>query len=288
MSKIFDIEVDQNTYNEYSEKKFALKSDNNRQTTVAGLKIMATSSDYDEFPEIQAEAREIIEQIKLEIRGINSGRGIDMRHETFSGYLGDIRDIYENAIEEYSAATAEMDEAEKAWQQKRNSGLSEREEALAKATYYSWQDNYSRKMAALNERVKGAVSEVQKSLELKAAGSFYALDSKAIDHDALYLLDSGIMDVSDLESMSRKFINNPTMSRLIAKRCDEIGGDQARELSRKLKARSSGSGIQELVNSAIETGNSCIGSNRAWSKANAAAFDRKMQEFEERMREIME
>lgn len=225
--------VDDQLYEEYQNKKYEVGLEAKPLQTV---EIIASSKDYDQFPELKAKAQRVVEQVQKEIKeyyAAKDGREeyIVMKHDTFDGYLRDLQDIHAKAAPERMQLKEKMDQARKRWEENQRE-FKDDEHYLAreKVRYLDAQEEYKNGIWALQQRTKEEIKAVQDEYE-KHVADFYAANGNRLDDAAVRLLNSGIkLTDAEIDGMVGKSRSNPTMLRLISDHCDKqgIGNKSAR------------------------------------------------------------
>ncbi len=219
--------VDEMLYGEYQGKKYKIGG---REVSTAGIEIMSTSKEYrDGLPEDAAEARQIAEQIRKEIRqyyAAKDGRKeyVTMKHDTFEGYLKDLQEIHARVSPERIQLKEKWDAAQKRWRDdQREFKGDEHYLAREKVRYLDAQEAYKNGIRELQQRTKEEIQVVQAEYE-KHVADFYTANGNRLDDAVVRLLNSGIkLTDAEIDGMVDQNRSNPTMLRLISDHCERQG-----------------------------------------------------------------
>ena len=125
MNLLLGTVVDDEVYKEYREKRYEVN--HNGKTDLIPLKtieLVANSKDYAEvMPEYQKACRQVVESVRTEIQNLyrkRKGKREIMKHDTFDGYLDDIKKVFDDSVAKKEAAIKKI---ELAREQYRSSGM---------------------------------------------------------------------------------------------------------------------------------------------------------------------
>lgn len=185
-----------------------------------------------------------------------------MKMSKYNSYAKRLNDLFHETATEYKKLANAVEAAEREAQQypEHHPGtVYEAKKLAAKAALTAANEVFRHGVNDLFARYERGVSNLTAELE-KAVQSECAVKPADIDSNALELLKSGIMTVSDYAAMVEQYSSNATMSRLILKYADEqrqtmrdaAERQQMTAITMRAKANSTGeaSGWGELVNTA--------------------------------------
>ncbi len=230
---VFGMKVDEHLYKKYNfDEKTGmtrLYMVNGKEMSLFATEFYATSTVYaEEYPEMVAAARRIMEKVQGEIvdyYAIKEGRKEQtvMKHDTFDGYLKDLQEIHAKAAPERRALKEKMDMAQKRWEEnQREFKNDEHFLAREKVCYLDAQEEYKRSISELQRRTREEVEAVQAEYE-KHVTDFYAANGNRLDDAAVRLLNSGIkLTDAEIDGLVEQNRSNPTMLRLISDHCDQM------------------------------------------------------------------
>lgn len=268
--------VDDQLYEKYQNKKYEVGLEAKPLQTV---EIIASSKDYDQFPELKAKAQRVVEQVQKEIKeyyAAKDGREeyIVMKHDTFDGYLRDLQDIHAKAAPERLQLKEKMDRAQKRWEENQRE-FKDDEHYLAreKVRYLDAQEEYKGGIRVLQQRTKEEIRAVQDEYE-KHVSDFYAANGNRLDDAAVRLLNSGIkLTDAEIDGMVGKNMSNPTMLRLISDHCERQGIENKSARIFGSFARKSGADEREAFKEVADMVEKAVSENETtsgiWAKADS-------------------
>lgn len=230
---ICGVAVDEDIYKEYQNRKYKIGDEEKPLRTI---EIMEKSKDYEEFPDIQAAAKEIIAQVRQEVKeyyAAKDGREeyIVMKHDTFDGYLKDLQAVHAKVAPERIALKEKWDAAQKRWQEtQRNSKIDADDLVRENVKYLDTQEEYKNRIQELKRKTQEEILAVQMQFD-KHITDFYSANGNRINDAIVRLLNSGIkLTDSEINNMVEQNKSNPTMLRLISDHCDKqrISNDAVR------------------------------------------------------------
>ena len=232
---ILGMEVDYNTYREYSyEKKWTIDGDVLKGFTVTlwSLEHYATEEHAKDYPIEAANARKILDQIRAEIT--SKGENTVKNPETAADYISALNDIYLESRSAYDtlhkkeeAAKVKMDQA---YDDMRDPACSNRQMAEALYTVAKGEHQLA------EEERRNEYSKLMKAHQVKVdelrtkfadhLGDRYAASPDKMDAATMQLLNAGVCNASDLARLSDRFADNPTMLRILGSFARKLSDDR--------------------------------------------------------------
>lgn len=222
------VACDEEGYNEFMKRTYKIKSDkdmypSNRDYNLEQISFFANSKEYREkAPEFWVEAKEIWDNAAKEIKeyyAAKDGRkGYKaMKHDTFNGYLDDVKAVQESSIVEYAALQEKIKKDREDWKkEQRDFANDERMLTKCKATYLDAEADYKTKLEDLQKRTKESIDVVRGELQ-EHLTDFYSPNGARIDDDVVKLIHSGLkLSQEEFEDIVSKNLHNPTMLRLLS------------------------------------------------------------------------
>lgn len=282
---ICGIVVDEKTALEYQKKTFEVGG---KTINLSGLETYATSAEIGErLPELQAEAKKYYNQIVADLKQLYAPDKTEAEaavHPTFTGYIDDLKKIFEDACTEYDKIFDAVETARRIWKDAREAGLNELNLTRAKSEYLTAEEAFKEDMDALRRNTDKKVAAVR-DLLLEHAQAFYRASADKLDNNTLVLLESGILTDAELESLARKFRNNVTMIRMIGRYAGMRNTDAMRNLTYKIEHLGlDGRAELKLFNESVMYGNRCIDpKGRNFSEIGRKYFDQSVQKVIDEM-----
>lgn len=210
VSRIAGIEVDSKTGKEYGNRKYDVPGIG--ELSYKTVELYANSQDIAaEHPEIQKSCAAIVEQVRAELTASHPGA----KHDSFSGYVEELRDLYATAAPKRAELRKELQQAEIAWEQAKNSGLSEDALMRGRIAYLDAQEHYTGALEDLQAQTAESIAEIRTRFSDRV-NEFYKPDGAKIDNDIVTLLNSGVrLRESEVLNLAKESRNNPTMLRLL-------------------------------------------------------------------------
>lgn len=253
------------------------------------MEIMATSRDYAEnAPDLQREAQVHYQKIREEIENMyKPDKAVKEAavHPTFTGYVDDLKKVYEDSCSKYDKIFSAVEDARKAWKDAEGTpALSELSVVRAKEAYLTAEQTFKDSMSEFKKEVDEKVKTIRDQLEMHAK-AFYRASADKLDNDTLTLLGSGILTDSEVESLSRKFRDNPTMYRVVGKFAGERKSDKMKYLFHNASSLGlDGQKELKLFDEAVMYGNRCIDpKGRNFSEIGRKYFDQSVQKVIDEM-----
>lgn len=265
MRKIFGHHVSSDTYLKYSQRNYSLGDF--LLHDLDSVERWATSAELaGRNPKVAAEAKRIMEQITAEItrKDVN-----DMKKpRTTSDYIDALSKLYDEARGAYTDLQNGLESARAKMERARDDseGAGQVEKArysIAAAELTIAENNRTSEckqiMDTFGRKVKALRSEFETQLE-----DFYAASPDKLDTATLQLLNSGICTPSDLERLSTRHGDNPTMLRIIGSHANNMLADRNRKpstedfnhlelVSRRARAVRDGRRELAIFDSAVES-----------------------------------
>ena len=219
MNLLLGTVVDDEVYKEYREKRYEVN--HNGKTDLIPLKtieLVANSKEYAEvMPEYQKACRQVVESVRTEIQNLyrkREGKREIMKHDTFDGYLDDIKKVFDDSVAKKEAAIKKI---ELAREQYRSSGMEGSASYVArrKAEILEAEDSFKDKLREIHDQAKEDLKEVQKSFQ-EHLDSFFMPSGSAIDEDDKRLLDALELSENECERLALKYPGNVTMLRILS------------------------------------------------------------------------
>ena len=224
---ILGMEVDYNTYREYSyEKKWTIDGDvlKGFTATLWSLERYATEEHAKDCPIEAANARKILDQIREEIKTITGKDDKAMSNpKTASDFLRELQTIYTESRAAFDAMQKKMDAAkvklDLAYEELRdpacaNRQLAEARYSVAKGEYQLAEDEHRHDHSYMMQEHQKKVAELRGQLSAYL-DEHYAANPDKIDAATMQLLNSGICTASDLARLAERYTDNPTMLRIV-------------------------------------------------------------------------
>lgn len=192
------------------------------------LWLMATSKDFKDYPEEQAEALKIYNALAEEL-GQAEGKATqpliaDSVKGGFVDYFVKAKEVHTKVAEQLRKLNQELEQAktdfENLSKQNRNDMYLQNQYKVA---WLNAQNKYHDETERLKATLNLEYERLRTGLNEKLV-DFYKPNGKAIDNDAVALLNSGIkLSEKEINALASTYKENPTMIRLISGYCDNIG-----------------------------------------------------------------
>lgn len=218
MNLLLGTVVDDEVYKEYREKRYEVN--HNGETNLIPLKtieLVANSKEYAEvMPEYQKACRQVVESVRTEIQNLyrkREGKREIMKHDTFDGYLDDIKKIFDDSVAKKEAAIKKI---ELAREQYRSSGMEGSASYVArrKAEILEAEDSFKDKLREIHDQAKEDLKEVQKSFQ-EHLDNFFMPSGADIDEDDMKLFGALELTPEECEKIASRYTGNVTMLRII-------------------------------------------------------------------------
>lgn len=218
MNLLLGIAVEDEVYEEYAKRQYAVEYDGKTEMVpLKTIEFVSNSKEYAEaMPEYQKACRQIAESVRTEIKNYyrkKEGKREIMKHDTFDGYLDDIKKIFDDSVAKKEAAIKKIGLAR---EQYRSSGMEGSASYVArrKAEILEEEDSFKDKLREIHDQAEEDLKEVQKSFQ-EHLDSFFMPSGAAIDEMDKRLLDSLELSENECERLVMKYPGNVTMLRLI-------------------------------------------------------------------------
>lgn len=279
MNMVCGVICDSQLEEQYREKEYEIDG---KYVSLRMIEIYAKSKDYEKMPELQTRAKEIYQKVAQEIKEFytkGKADGTIKKHDTFLGYLDDLRAIFENACIRYEDLYTTIENERRLWKEKKNaSGITELNMTRAKERYLTAEENFKTGMHELTENVKSQAQGVRDQFQLHLT-AFYRVDANEIDNNSLKLLEADILTDAELEDMSNRNRGNITMLRLIGKYAGEKKSDISKTLSHKLLNLGNGNDELELFDQAVLVGNRCLNPQKNFAEVGRRFFNQSIDKI---------
>lgn len=215
--KLCGVEVDEELYNEYRNKKFVVHQDGVEvERQLHSIEIYAKSKDFVEYdPKLNEESKKIVESIAKELREKTGAENMDDRkYNSLKECMDAIKEVYKQAV---AMRQADLDALEMA-KLKYNSAQKDgdiRAVTMAKFDIEDRQrdfdnsETYIKTLTPKINEIRAAYMEIVKDK--------YTPRADAIDKDFVSLLQSEILTEYEILDYVKKNPNNYTMLRIIEK-----------------------------------------------------------------------
>ena len=214
------IVVDEELYEKLVARRYDVSPDW-RNVPLETVEIAADSKDYAKYPEWQKKCREIVEQVKAEIKKYYSAKDgrkeyKTMRHQDFTGYVDDLRKIQEDMGNKAQSLRGTVEKARETWKRVTNDkSISELGRVEWKATYLRAEEDFKTAIADLHTKMNEALDKVQEQLQ-EHLDDFYGPNGSRIDDTAMKLLNAEFpFNEAEFDRLAGRYTDNPTMLRLL-------------------------------------------------------------------------
>ena len=221
---VLGVEVDEATHKDYMGRKFPFKGSD---ISLSTLHLYATDGGIArDLPDVHREAKQMVEQIKAEITGYSRPAG-------FKVFLEELNAAHKEAVAEFNRIHGALAIADKELERARND-----KDAPAYMLDIAKGDHARAMMEFEQSKNRPAEIMQEKAKEIRGrmaayVGKVYRANPDAVDASTMRLLESGIVTAAELEGLSERFRDNPTMLRLMAAHAKkevaksrESGGDR--------------------------------------------------------------
>ena len=215
------IVVDEELYEKLVARRYDIAPDW-KDVPLETVEIAADSKDYAKYPEWQKKCREIVEQVKAEIKKYYSAKDDGkeyeiMKHQDFTGYVEDLRKIQEDMGNKAQSLRGTVEKARETWKRVANDrGASEVSKVSWKAEYLKAEESFKTAIANLYTEMNGELDKVQEQLQ-EHLDDFYGPNGSRIDDTTMKLLDAGFpFNEAEFDRLISGYTDNPTMLRMLA------------------------------------------------------------------------
>lgn len=247
-------------------EKFKILGD---EYPLSTIKLLANSEEVGTtYPELQKACKEFLKQ--------HEGREkTGVKHPDFTGYLEDLRVVYQTATAERAKAVNKRKEDLAFWKN------SKQNEDKVKGKLVEVEETYKEEMKALQQKAAEEVDAIRNGLNAHITTFYNASGERIVDDDAK-LLNSGLrLTEAEINAMIDKHTGNPVMLRLVAQYCstNRIPNQKAEVYGKR--ALSGGSYEREVFErAAIDVERAC-GSDDAMARVYSperGLFDKLLNE----------
>ena len=214
------IVVDEELYEKLVARRYDVSPDW-RNVPLETVEIAADSKDYAKYPEWQKKCREIVEQVKAEIKKYYSAKDgrkeyKTMKHQDFTGYVDDLRKIQEDMGNKAQSLRGTVEKARETWKRVTNDkSISELGRVEWKATYLRAEEDFKTAIADLHTKMNEALDKVQEQLQ-EHLDDFYGPNGSRIDDTAMKLLNAEFpFNEAEFDRLAGRYTDNPTMLRIL-------------------------------------------------------------------------
>lgn len=214
------IVVDEELYEKLVARRYDVSPDW-RNVPLETVEIAADSKDYAKYPEWQKKCREIVEQVKAEIKKYYSAKDgrkeyKTMRHQDFTGYVDDLRKIQEDMGKKAQSLRGTVEKARNDWKRVTNDkSISELGRAEWKATYLRAEEDFKTAIADLHTEMNEALDRVQEQLQ-EHLDDFYGPNGSRVDDTTMKLLNAEFpFNEAEFDRLAGRYTDNPTMLRIL-------------------------------------------------------------------------
>ena len=218
MKLLLGMAVSDKLYDEYTEKRYDIEYEGKtEEVPLKTIELVANSKDYGAMmPEYQAACKRVLQLVKQEVQNKQrkeAGKMEVTKHDTFDGYLDDIKKVFDDSVAKKEAAIKKI---ELAREQYRSSGMEGSASYVArrKAEILEAEDSFKDRLREIHDQAKEDSEEVRKSFQ-EHLDRFFMPSGAAIDEDDKRLLDSLELSENECERLVMKYPGNVTMLRLI-------------------------------------------------------------------------
>lgn len=215
------IVVDEELYEKITARRYDIAPEW-KNASFKAVEIAADSKDYAKYPEWQKKCREIVEQVKEEIKKYYSAKDGRkecriMKHQDFTGYVDDLRKIQEDMGNKAQSLRGTVEKARETWKRVANDrGASEVSKVSWKAEYLKAEESFKTAIANLYTEMNGELDKVQEQLQ-EHLRDFYGPNGSRIDDTTMKLLDAGFpFNEAEFDCLISGYKDNPTMIRILA------------------------------------------------------------------------
>ena len=211
--------VDPELYEKLTARRYDITPDW-KNVPLKTVLMAADSKDY-AGTEWQKKCREIVEQVKTEIKNYYSAKDgrkeyKTMKHRDFTGYVDDLRKIQEDMGNKAQSLRGTVEKARNDWKRVANDkSISELGRAEWKATYLRAEEDFKTAIADLHTEMNEALDKVQKQLQ-EHLDDFYGPNGSRIDDTTMKLLNAEFpFNEAEFDRLAGRYTDNPTMLRIL-------------------------------------------------------------------------
>ena len=220
---IYGKEVDKETYLKYENKKFDVDG---QELSMSALRVWATSKEIDEeLPEKAAAAREIYNEILRDIGSSEKAAPTKKTHKSFTSYIDELNNTFAQYNKKRASLVSDMNDAQREYDKAmRDTSASEGRKLIAEGKLEEQKQEFNKQFKTLVTSFEEETKSLRKEFAVLVEDVFRATPDK-IDAPSMQLINSGIMNVSDLEYMAQQFRHNPAMLKVIAQHAKKMSKD---------------------------------------------------------------
>ena len=213
------IVVDPELYEKLTARRYDIAPDW-KDVPLETVIMAADSKDY-AGTEWQKKCREIVEQIKTEIKNYYSAKDgrkgyKTMRHRDFTGYVSDLRKIQNDMGKRAENIRSKVEKARSKWKEvSRDTKASEVSKASWKAEYLQAEEDFKTAIADLHTEMNAALDKVQEQLQ-EHLDDFYGPNGSRVDDATMKLLNAEFpFNEAEFDRLAGGYTDNPTMLRIL-------------------------------------------------------------------------
>ena len=169
MKLLLGMTVEDKLYDEYIGKRYDVEYEGKtEEVTLRAVELVANSKEYAEvMPEYQKACWKVLQLVKQEIQNKQrkeAGRVEITKHDTFSGYLDDVKKIFDDSVAKKISCYKKI---ELAREQYRSSGMEGSASYVArrKAEILEAEDSFKDRLREIHDQAEEDLREVQKSFQ---------------------------------------------------------------------------------------------------------------------------
>lgn len=218
------IVVDEELYQEFETRRYNI-GPGWGEVPLKTVEMYAVSKDLEKYPDIREKCREIVEQVKKEIKKYYSAKDgrkeyRALEHLDFAGYMRDVQKIQSDMESKAEEIRNAVENVRSKWGQVSNDKTaSEVTRTSWKASYLRAEEDFKKSITELRSEMDEALDEVENRLR-EHLDDFYAPNGSRIDDAAMALLNAGFpFNETELNRFISGYTNNPTMIRVISAYC---------------------------------------------------------------------
>lgn len=156
-----------------------------------------------------------------------------MKNIAFNKYIDGINTIIKDARTRHDLASIALHRAIERHESVQKSGASPAKMAVAAAQVREAKEQYWTDVKDILSDTDEKFSNLRKELS-ETATRYFSADPESVDHDAVALLNSGVMSETDLAVLAKKFWGNATMLKLISGKAQDLNTRTAAVLCDKI------------------------------------------------------
>lgn len=221
--KIAGIEVSDKIAKQYEKKVYDVPGE--KTMPYSTIELLANSQEVAEGdPELRDKCKAIVDQVRAEVVTLQrqeNGLSFKPKHDSFTGYVEDLKTLYESAAAEREELKLKHQKAVDLRRDMEKDAKTDLERSRAKTARLEADENYAAKLRELQERTNDAIREIKEHFT-EHVTEFYSPSGARLDADTVSLLNSGLrLKESELNALFQRNKNNVTMLRLLGDYAEE-------------------------------------------------------------------